>query len=265
MPKRQMIEIDREKCTGCALCINACAEGALAIDDENKANVVNEIFCDGLGACLDVCPEDALKVVLKDTAEYDAKATFEHVKNTRGDDAAKHVHGAEELNNQDTKGEENMHTTPSACGCPGSMAREIKREPSTTTATATAPTGPAQSELAQWPIQLHLVSPAAPYFNESDILIAADCVPFALNNFHSELLQGKKVAIACPKLDDTTPYIEKLVELFKNNTIYSITVAIMSVPCCTGLYHMVAEAVEQSGLNIPVKKIVVGVDGEIVA
>jgi len=257
MAKRAMIEIDRDKCNGCALCTTACAEGALAIDAEGKAVVVNEIFCDGLGACLDVCPVDALKVVEREVQEYDAKASYAHVLKTRGADAAKNVHGAKDI----LKGDDKMSDQPMACGCPGSMAREIKREPAAVASSEGRCCS--QSELSQWPVQLALVSPMAPYFNECDLLIAADCVPFAYAGFHSELLKGKKVAIACPKLDDTGPYIEKLAELLKQNTIYSVTVAIMEVPCCSGLYHVVQEAVSLAGLNIPVRKIVVGVDGEI--
>ena len=117
--------------------------------------------------------------------------------------------------------------------------------------------------LWQWPIQLHLVSPFAPYFNESDLLIAADCTAFTLGSFHQDLLKGKKLIIACPKLDDTSTYIEKIAEILKNNTIYSLTVATMVVPCCSGLNHIVERAVEMSGTNINVKKIVIGIEGEI--
>jgi hypothetical protein len=119
----------------------------------------------------------------------------------------------------------------------------------------------APSELGQWPIQLHLVAPSAPYFRECDLLIAADCTAFALGAFHAELLRGKSLAIACPKLDRTEGYVEKLAQLIAGNTIYSITVAIMEVPCCSGLSRIVAEAVERSGKNIAVKTVVVGIDG----
>jgi Pyruvate/2-oxoacid:ferredoxin oxidoreductase delta subunit len=263
--KRQMIEIDRAKCNGCGLCTKICAEGALALDAEGKAVVVNEIFCDGLGACLAVCPVDALKVVEKEVAAYDAKATVDHVKKTRGAEAALHVHGAEELvgAQSDASDSKKGGTTmePIACGCPGSMAKEIQKKTKGETGTATV--GPAESELSQWPIQLHLVSPQAPYFNECDLLIAADCTAFALGSFHADLLKGKKIAIACPKLDDPEGYLEKIAELLKNNTIYSLTVAIMSVPCCSGLYHLVQQAVELSGTKMNIRKVVIGLDGEI--
>ena len=142
------------------------------------------------------------------------------------------------------------------CGCPGSMARVIEREESTAT------TGKAPSELRQWPVQLHLVPPTAPYFQNSDILIAADCVGFALGSFHNDLLKGKALAIACPKLDDTGVYVEKLATIFRENDVKSITVAIMEVPCCRGLDVMVKQALLQSGKTIPLESIIIGVDGE---
>ena len=251
MAKRKIIEIDRDACDGCGLCTTACMEGALEIDAEKKAVLVKEIFCDGLGACLDVCPTGALKIVERETAGYDPKATFEHVMKTRGKDAAKQVHGAEAPGRA---------PAPQAHGgCPGSRALEIDRS----AGEAPGKTVSGRSELGQWPIQLHLISPLAPYFKSSDLLIAADCTAFALGSFHADLLKGKKLVIACPKLDDPSGYIEKLAELIKINDLRSLTVAIMTVPCCSGLYHMVDEAVEQSGVQIFPQKVVVGVDGKI--
>jgi hypothetical protein len=143
------------------------------------------------------------------------------------------------------------------CGCPGSMARVIEREETKGTATEKAP-----SELRQWPVQLHLVPPTAPYFNNSDILISADCVAFALGSFHSDLLKGKALAIACPKLDETGTYVEKLATIFRANEVKSITVAIMEVPCCRGLDMMVKQALQQSGKDITLETVIIGVDGE---
>jgi hypothetical protein len=144
------------------------------------------------------------------------------------------------------------------CGCPGSMARVIEREE--TSSNIAAENTP--SELRQWPVQLHLVPPTAPYFNNSDILISADCVAFALGSFHRDLLRGKAIAIACPKLDDTGHYVEKLATIFRENEVKSITVAIMEVPCCRGLDVMVQQALGQSGKNIPLESVIIGVDGE---
>jgi len=150
------------------------------------------------------------------------------------------------------------HSGHSACGCQGSAARVIERvETAETCSTEKAP-----SELRQWPVQLHLVPPSAPWFQDSDILIAADCVAFALGSFHSDLLKGKAVAIACPKLDDTAPYVEKLATIFRQNTVKSITVAIMEVPCCRGLDIMVRQALELSGKEIPLETATIGINGE---
>lgn len=228
MAKRKIIEIDRDKCDGCGLCTTACAEGALVLDEENKAKIAREIYCDGLGACLDVCPTGALKIVERESEEYDAKATYQHVLGTRGKEAAQHVHDAEE------------------------EAQEAAQVSG-------------RSELSQWPIQLHLISPHAPYLDQSDLLIAADCTAFTLGSFHQDMLKGKKLIIACPKLDDTSPYIEKLAELLRHNTIYSLTVARMVVPCCSGLIHIVNEAVERYGTGIRFKEIVIGIDGQIIS
>jgi NAD-dependent dihydropyrimidine dehydrogenase PreA subunit len=255
---RKIIEINREKCNGCGLCTTACAEGALVLDEENKAVLAREIYCDGLGACLDVCPVDALKVVEKESAEYDAKASYDHVKKTRGEDAAKQVHGAEKILKEESE-EKHM-------GCPGTQAREIKRDQKEggSVVPQAVQAGAASSELSQWPIQLHLVSAAAPYFNESDLLIAADCTAFSIGSFHQDLLKGKKLVIACPKLDETETYVEKISEIIKNNTIYSLTVAMMTVPCCSGLNQIVSEAVELSGKDIAIRKVVIDLDGKIV-
>lgn len=143
------------------------------------------------------------------------------------------------------------------CGCPGSMARVIER-----TETGTAPGVKAPSELRQWPVQLHLVPPTAPYFQQADILISADCVAYAMGSMHQELLKGKALAIACPKLDDTSAYVDKLAHIFSANEIKSITVAIMEVPCCRGLDIMVREALQKSGKNIPLESIIIGINGE---
>ncbi len=252
--KRKIIEIDREKCNGCGLCTQACAEGALVLDECKKAVLVKEIFCDGMGACLDVCPVDALKIVERDSSEYDPKAAFNHVLKTQGAEAAKKVHGA--------PASQGVGHSPHFGGCPGSMAREIKPH-SPPKGSKTNGAGPVPSELSQWPIQLHLISPVAPYFKECDLLIAADCTAFTLGSFHQDMLKGKKLVIACPKLDETGGYVEKIAGLLKNNTIYSLTVVIMEVPCCSGLFRMVQEAVELSGTRLPVKRVVIGLDGTI--
>lgn len=255
--KRPIIEINRELCNGCGLCTTACAENALVLDDENKAVLMKEIYCDGLGACLDVCPTGALTITEKEVVAYDAAASIKHVKETRGEEAARNVHGYEEVVKEKT-------AAPVHRGCPGTLAREIKREQAAPAGVQQSGTFKAPSELTQWPVQLKLVSPAAPYFNECDLLIAADCTAFTLGSFHQDLLKGKKAVIACPKLDDINGYVEKIAAIISQNTVYSLTVAIMSVPCCTGLQRIVEEAVAKSGKNIAIKKVVVDVGGEII-
>ena len=262
MSKRKVIEIDRDLCNGCGLCTEACAEGALIMDEENKAKLVKELYCDGMGVCLDVCPVDALKIVERESEVYDAQAAYKHVLSIRGEDAAAQVHGIDSSSgaSSQTKSPHPEHSHPGMpMGCPGSMAREITHNNSSETADQIS----SSSELSQWPIQLHLVSPFAPYFNQADLLVAADCTAFSLGSFHQDLLKGKKLIIACPKLDETEGYVEKLAEILKNNTIYSLTVAIMEVPCCTGLAHMVEQAAQQSEVSINFKKVIVGIDGRI--
>ncbi len=268
MVKRKIIKIDRDKCNGCGLCTTACAEGALVLDEEKKVVLVKEIYCDGMGACLDVCPTGALTIEERDSAEYDPKAVYNHVLKTQGESAAKKVHGAHEpladirvQGKPEEKMEKSNKKPPLPCGCPGTMAKELKPKKSVKSADAQ---GNVSSELSQWPIQLHLVSPLAPYFDKCDLLIAADCTAFTLGSFHQDLLKGKKLVIACPKLDETSSYVEKISELLKNNTIYSLTVVRMVVPCCAGLTNIVESAIEKSGTNIKAKEVIIDLEGNIV-
>jgi ferredoxin len=251
MTKRKIVEIDRALCDGCGLCTTACAEGALVLDAENKAVLARELYCDGLGACLDVCPTGALRITEREADGYDPKAAIDHVIATRGRDAAARVHGAPAA----------MDGCP-PFGCPGSAARDIPAGGGP--GAPEGPDAPAKSRLSQWPIQLHLVSPLAPYFKGADLLVAADCTAFALGGFHGEILRGKKLVIACPKLDDCNGYVEKLAEIIRRNSLASLTVAIMTVPCCAGLFRLVEEAVEASGVPVEVSKVVIGIDGKIV-
>ena len=228
--KRKIIEIDRDLCNGCASCTTACAEGAIELEGEGRAALARDTYCDGLGACLAVCPTGALKVVEKEASAYDEDAAVAHVIAIRGSEAATQIHRGE------APGAAMQHTLPGGV--------------------------PTPSDLGQWPIQLHLISAAAPCFRECDLLVAADCTAFALGNFHADLLRGKALVIACPKLDRTEGYVEKLAELIAGNTIYSLTVAIMEVPCCSGLLRIVEGAVAESGKNIAVKTVVVGIEGQ---
>jgi ferredoxin len=268
MPKRKIIEIGRDLCDGCGLCTTACAEGALALDKENKAVLVKEIYCDGLGACLDVCPTGALKIVDRESGDYDAAAAYRHVLKIRGPESAEKVHGATKGGGERVAGGGVRPSPPAgrtSCtgGCPGSAAQEIARDETERGGAGRTVSG--ASELRQWPVQLHLVSPYAPYFREADLLVAADCTAFALGSFHQDLLKMKMLVIACPKLDETEGYVDKLTEIIRENRLKSLTVAIMTVPCCAGLYRMVEEAVRLSGTGLRLEKRVIHIDGRLVS
>ncbi|OGP89321.1 MAG: hypothetical protein A2157_10475 [Deltaproteobacteria bacterium RBG_16_47_11] len=242
MATRKIVKIDEEKCNGCGLCIPNCAEGALQIID-GKAKLISDKFCDGLGACLGHCPQDAIKVIEREADEFDEKAVETH------------LHGKKEAQPQPEP-----NPGPVVTGCPSSRAMHFK---------VTQPKAdhrsshPSVSMLSQWPVQLKLVPINAPYFKEADLLVAADCVPFAYPNFHQDFLKGKAVVVGCPKLDEIQLYIEKLTEIFKSNSIKTVTVPYMEVPCCFGLVKAVQEAINASRKDIPFRKVKIGIRGDI--
>lgn len=245
--KRNIVSIDEEKCNGCGECIPNCAEGAIKII-EGKAKLLDDKFCDGLGACLGHCPQDAIRVIERNALEFDEEAVKMHLNVTQ--DKPNKLH----------KGipREKVHEAAKPCGCPGSMAMDFRSERSPN-ATASKRQEP---ELRQWPVQLTLVSPQASYFKDADLLVAADCVPFAYPNFHKDFLAGKSLVIGCPKLDDVDFYIDKLTELIKTSNIKSITLVNMEVPCCFGLQRIVEEAVKKSGKVLPIRQTVITIKGE---
>ncbi|MFC2083238.1 ATP-binding protein [Candidatus Bipolaricaulota bacterium] len=232
MELRQIIRIDEEKCTGCGQCIIDCAEGALQIID-GKARLIGEVLCDGLGACLGGCPEGALTIEEREADAFDEEVVNRHLATMK----------------QET-------TTP--CGCPGSAMRTIQ---------ASAPSSSDQvqshqdSGLSSWPVQLMLVPPNAPFLKQADLLISADCVPFAMPDFHSRFLAGRALLVGCPKLDDLGFYREKLQEIFHQSSPKSITVLRMEVPCCTGLAHIVQEARDAVIPDTPLDIHIVEIEG----
>ncbi len=240
MPKRKIVQIDEEKCTGCGLCIPNCAEGALQIID-GKAKLITDKFCDGLGACLGHCPEDAITIIEREAEEFDEKAVEIHL-------------------HQQKKASSSPQSQPEFAGCPSSRVLQFQAAQART---ESHQKGPSPSQLSQWPVQLKLVPVDAPYFKDADLLIAADCVPFAYPDFHEDFLKGKAVVVGCPKLDDIQLYREKLTAIFKANSIRSVTVPFMEVPCCFGLVKATEDAIEASEKNIPLKKVKVGIRGEI--
>ncbi len=233
MTVRNIVKIDEDKCNGCGDCVNACAEGAIEIID-GKARLVSEIYCDGLGACLGTCPEDAITIEKRQAEDFDEQATEVHL--ASADSGA----GKED-----------------AFVCPGTRAMNLAPSGEG----APAPTGGA-SQLSQWPVQLKLVSPAAPYFANADLLLVADCVPFAMPDFHGRFLKGHNIVVGCPKLDDAQFYIDKLAEIIKVNNLNSLTVIHMEVPCCSGLTHIAREAVARAGAELPFEDITIDLKGK---
>lgn len=250
MALRDIIEIDQELCDGCGLCVSACAEGAIAIVD-GKARLVSESYCDGLGACLGECPQGAIQVVKQESQPFDELAVARHLSFLKGESKPAvtplpvmaggmgHGHG----------------------GCPGSRAQVFAAPGGAPSATAEEP-----SQLRHWPVQLHLVPPTAPFFTGADVLLAADCVAYAVGGFHSHFLAGRSLAIACPKLDSHQEvYLEKLRAMVDEAGIRSLTVMVMEVPCCSGLLRLVQQAVAGARRTVPVTCLVVGVAGEVLA
>ncbi len=261
MAVRKIIRIEEDKCNGCGLCVPNCAEGAIQIID-GKAKLVKDSYCDGLGACLGHCPQDALHIIEREADEFNEEEAMEFVRKIKDD--AKNI---EVKNVQDKSG---CHGHGSAHGhhqggCPGSRMRVIEREENkgpSSVITSSDIEIKIKPQLKQWPVQLNLVPVNAPYFQNADLLVTADCVPFAYPNYHLDLLKGKAVVIGCPKLDDIEHYTAKLTEIFKNNSLKSITVAHMEVPCCSGIVRAVDIALERSGKEIPVKRVKIGINGD---
>ncbi|WP_227763299.1 ATP-binding protein [Zhaonella formicivorans] len=251
MAIRKIIQIDEEKCNGCGLCIPNCAEGAIQIVN-GKAKLIHDKYCDGLGACLGHCPQDALKLIEREADEFDEQAVEELLASQRANG-----HHHPEVHNP-------QHHRPHAGGCPGSRLRNLEEEKPVEASRVSSGDIEVKikSQLTQWPVQLKLVPPSAPYLPGADLLVTADCVPFAYPNYHLDLLKGKKVVVGCPKLDDIGYYVEKLTAMFKQNDLKSITVAFMEVPCCTGIVRAVETALANSGKDIPVHKVKIGIGGE---
>jgi NAD-dependent dihydropyrimidine dehydrogenase PreA subunit len=281
--KRKIIRIDEGKCTGCGQCIPDCPEGALQVID-GKARLVSDLFCDGLGACVGTCPEGAMSVIEREAGAYDERVVMEQIVRQGEPVIRAHLehllaHGEKALHRQAVGYLEENHipvpgTGTTGCvanpaqaarhpfmGCPGSGARSIARAHHDGEGSVA---GGASSELRQWPVQLALLSPAAPYFDDADLLVSADCVPFAFAGFHQELLRGKILIIFCPKLDpDIEGYIGKLGEILSLHPIKSITVARMEVPCCGGVKFVVDKALARSGKQVPVREITLSIDGQV--
>ncbi|HKK64059.1 MAG TPA: 4Fe-4S binding protein [Bacteroidales bacterium] len=294
---REIVKINEELCNGCGECVPNCHEGALQIID-GKARLISDLMCDGLGACLGHCPLDAITVEKREAEPYDEKKVMAIMVEKGKKTVIAHLKHLLEHNETEFYGEaieylelhqenlpftlneiaenmENKHEgeketkEPLACGCPGSMERSFN------------PAGlkvsgnghhdgrhhdDAPSQLSQWPVQMHLINPAASFFRGADVVLSADCVGYALGNFHQKYLKGKSLAIACPKLDHGPDvYIEKIRQMIDEAKINTLHLIIMQVPCCGGLRQMVSMAQQQAGRKVPVKQTVVSVEGEVIS
>jgi ferredoxin len=237
--RRKIVHIDEELCNGCGLCATACAEGAIEIVN-GKARLISETYCDGLGACLGECPQGAITIEEREAAEFDLEAVEEHLARAGAAEAAASV----------------------PCGCPGTASQTLTR--AAPGAPATFEEAGAQScRLRNWPVQLHLIPPTAPYLRGARLLIASDCVPFAFADFHRRLLPGRVLLIGCPKLDDAPAYRDKLARILRDNDVASLEVAYMEVPCCFGMVHLVRQAIAASGKALPLGLTKVGIRGEV--
>jgi Pyruvate/2-oxoacid:ferredoxin oxidoreductase delta subunit len=275
MAKRKIIKIDAEKCNGCALCIPNCPEGALQIID-GKARLISDLFCDGLGACIGNC-QGAITIEEREAQKYDEKKVMVNIV-TQGENVIrahlKHLkeHKADAYLQEaldylkENKIKVNLKDfSPAAegkapCGCPGAKLMDFKKESKAPSAGESYTKS--ESQLSQWPVQIMLLPPSAPFFEGADLLIAADCVPFAYADFHRDLLKGKVLLVGCPKLDDIKIYAEKLNQVLQYNNVKSVTYAHMEVPCCSGLISVIKSAIAQSGKEIPFKEITISIKGE---
>jgi len=234
MVLRNIVKIDEEKCNGCGLCVTACAENALKIVD-GKAKLVSDIYCDGLGACIGHCPQNAITVKKREAAEFNEEATKQHL----------------------SKGK--AVKMQAAFICPGIMAKQLKEKDKNRHSLQTE----VPSQLSHWPVQLKLVSPMAPYFAGAGLLLVADCVPFAMGDFHNRFLKDHSVVVGCPKLDDVEFYIEKLATILKSHKLDSLTVIHMEVPCCFGLTHIARQAITRSGSKMSFEDVTIDLQGNV--
>ncbi len=233
---RKIITIDEEKCNGCGVCVPSCAEGALQIID-GKVKLISETYCDGLGACLGECPQGAITIEERAAEDFDEEAVELHLEEKKP----------------------TMEELP--CGCSSATVTQFERQEATEVVPKEATDQ--QSMLGHWPVQLTLVPPTAPFLQGVDLVLAADCVPFAYASFHQDFLRNHSLLVACPKLDDFQAHLKKLTDILSHAQVKSLTVVHMEVPCCFGLIHMAKQAIQLSGKDIPFEEVTIGVKGDL--
>lgn len=277
--KRQIIRIEEDKCNGCGQCVPGCPEGALQVIDD-KVRLISDLFCDGLGACIGTCPQEAIIIEEREAEPYDERKVMANIVKQGSNTIRAHLLHLKDHNESahlktavDFLKEQGIDVPDFAPpapphagghgGCPGAAMRDMRG----TKPSQESQAGPAslQSQLRQWPLQLQLINPSAPYLQDADLLVAADCVPFAYANFHHRFLKDKTTVIFCPKLDQTLDhYVEKLTAIFQSNNIKSVSVIHMEVPCCTGTLYLTQKALEQAKKIIPIKDYTISIAGEII-
>lgn len=240
---RKIVQIDEGKCDGCGQCVPSCAEGAIRIV-AGKARLVADVYCDGLGACLGRCPQDAISIIEREAMPFDEQAAHSHVAALRDSEPGR----------------------AAASGCPGAAVKSLRLNilsggPAARFADGRPAADSGPSRLANWPLQLQLVPPHAPFLQAADVLLVADCVPVAHPDFHGRFLNGRPVLMGCPKLDDATAHVQKLAQIIRASTLRSITVVHMEVPCCTGLVQIAEAAVTLAGGGVPIHDVTVAIDG----
>lgn len=250
--KRKIVHIYKDKCNGCGLCVSACHEGAIELVN-GKAKLISDEYCDGLGDCLPECPTGAIEIIEREAKEYDDELVKQKISEKKAKEEAKKT-----------------LIPDMPCGCPGSAAKLIQRQPKVQKPKALPmqvgqkiTSSSSDSELRQWPVQLNLINSRAPYLNGANLLVAADCTAYAYKNFHEDFIKDHITVIGCPKLDDNKYYEEKLADMLKNNDIKSITVVRMEVPCCGGIVSAVKNAMLKSEVIVPYREVIISTDGNV--
>lgn len=266
---RKIVDIDKERCNGCGLCVDACHEGAIELR-EGKAVLISDEYCDGLGDCLPECPTGAINIIERESAAYNEELVMERMAERKMEVENHNLAcGCPGTAAKKIERKEIVEKPVLACGCPGTSAKKIERQPLNTLSTIkvkkkeAADAGVVPSQLNQWPVQLRLINTKAPYIKGANLLVAADCTAYAFGDFHRQFIKDHITVIGCPKLDDIKYYEEKLSEIIKGNDLKSITVVRMEVPCCAGIVNAVKKAMLQAQVIVPYREVTITTDGNL--